>query len=506
MKRALISVYDKTNIVDFCKKLVDIGWELVSTGGSKKLLEDSGLKVLGVDELTKSPEILGGRVKTLHPSIHGGILFKRDDNDHVETIKTMGIEPVDMVVNSLYPFEETVKKQGSSQEEIIENIDIGGPSMIRAAAKNFKDVIIITDHNDYGRVLEELEEGDLSFESRKKLAAKAFRQTAFYDSMIAGYFTKDLGEDFPDLLTKGYRFKEELRYGENPHQKAAYYESPLDEDFGFTKLHGKAVSYNNYNDATRTINLVREFDESVCVAVKHTNPCGVGLGQGPAQAFQRAYDCDPISIFGGIIGFNREVDKEAAEKLSKIFLEIIIAPSFTEEALEILTQKENIRLIESKNIGSFKGRPMTLRETVGGVLVQEEDLSLYYEESLSLVAGEEVSGEVKEDLDFAWKVVKHCSSNAIVIAKDGMTLGLGLGQVRRVWALENALERSEFDLEGAVAASDGFFFDDTIELLNKYGIKSVVQPGGSVQDEKVIEKAKDYGIAVYFTGMRHFKH
>lgn len=503
MKRALISVYDKSGIIDFAEGLVGQGWELISTGGTKKLLEEEGLKVLAVEEITNFPEILDGRVKTLNPHIHGGILSDRNKPDHMATLEEFSIQPIDMVINNLYPFEETVKNQASSKEDIVENIDIGGPSMIRAGAKNYKDVIIVTDPQDYASILQDLEAGSLDLEKRQALAAKAFRLTAFYDAMIAQYFTK---EDYPELLTMPYRFSEKLRYGENPHQEAAYYTSPLEEDVHLKQVHGKQISFNNYNDMKAVIDLVLEFSEPVCVAAKHANPCGVALGKDAAQAYQRAYECDTQSIYGGIIGFNREVDLAAAEKLSKIFLEIIIAPSFTEEAFDLLTKKKNIRLIESDNIQSFAGKKTTFKDTTGGLLLQDRDNLLYSEEGIQLVTDRKPSDEELEELDFAWKVVKHCDSNAMVLAKDKKTIGLGHGEVRRVWAIEKAIERSEFSVEGAVVASDGFFFDDTIETLHQHGIRAIIQPGGSIQDEKVIEAANKYNISVLFTGMRHFRH
>lgn len=506
MKRALISVYDKTGIVEFAKELIALDWEIISTGGTKALLEEEGVPVLAIEEITHSPEILDGRVKTLHPRIHGGILYRRDDANHQATIDEMGIHSVDMVVNSLYPFEETVKNPASTKEDIIENIDIGGPSMIRAAAKNFKDVLIVTEASDYDMVLAALKAGEVAFEMRQQLAAKAFRLTAFYDAMIAEYFTREVGEMYPEVITKAYRFKEELRYGENPHQDAVYYESPLEADYEIEQLHGKQISYNNYNDLRANMDLVNEFHEPVCVAVKHANPCGVAVGATAAEAFQKAYEVDPVSIFGGIIGFNREVDAEAAEKLSGIFLEIIAAPSFTEEALEILTRKKNIRLIKSANLGSFAGKPQTFKETVGGLLLQDSDSTLYGDEGIQLVSDRQPSEEELSEMEFAWKVAKHCASNAMVVSKDGKTIGLGHGEVRRVWALEKALERSEFSLDGAVVASDGFFFEDTIDTLHEHGVKAIIQPGGSVQDEKVIAAAKKYDITVMFTGTRHFKH
>lgn len=506
MKRALISVYDKNGIVEFAQKLDQLGWEIISTGGTKSLLEEAGIKVVAVEEVTHSPEILEGRVKTLHPHIHGGILFNRDITSHQETVDEMGIRAIDMVVNSLYPFEDTVKNANASKVDIIEKIDVGGPSMIRAAAKNYKDVLIVTSADDYAVVADALENNKNTLELRESLAAKAFRLTAFYDAMIAEYFTEQAKEKFPELLTKAFRYKETLRYGENPHQAAVYYESPLEEDFDLEQLHGKQISYNNYNDMRANMELVQEFEEPVCVAVKHANPCGVAVADTVAEAYRKAFEGDPVSIFGGIIGFNRTVDAAAAEQMAEIFLEIIVAPDFTEEAFTILSKKKNLRLVKSTKLGQFKGKTTTYKETVGGLLVQDKDLPIYAETGLELKSDRQVTEKELEDMDFAWKVAKHCASNAMVIAKDKQTFALGHGEVRRVWALEDALQRSEFPLEGAVVASDGFFFPDTIESLHKYGIKAIVQPGGSVQDEKVIEAAKAYDISVLFTGMRHFKH
>lgn len=506
MKRALISVYDKTGIVEFAQALTALDWEVISTGGTKALLEEAGIPVIAIEEVTNSPEILGGRVKTLHPRIHGGILYKRADEEHQATVSEMGIGSVDMVVNTLYPFEATVKNPEAKKEDVIENIDIGGPSMIRAAAKNFNDVVIVTDPADYQKVIAALKADAVTFEMRQQLAAKAFRQTAFYDAMIAEYFTRETGEMYPEYITKGYRFNEQLRYGENPHQEAVYYESPLEADYEIEQLHGKQISYNNYNDMRANMDLVNEFEEPVCVAVKHANPCGVAIGATPAEAYQKAYEVDPTSIYGGIIGFNRPVDAETAEKLAEIFLEIVVAPAFTEEALAILTRKKNIRLIKSPNLGSFAGKAQTFKETVGGLLLQDSDNTLYSDEGIQLVSDRKPTDAELSEMEFAWKVAKHCASNAMVVSKDGKTIGLGHGEVRRVWALEKALERSEFSLDGAVVASDGFFFDDTIETLHEHGIKAIIQPGGSIQDEKVIAAAKEYDITVMFTGTRHFKH
>lgn len=505
--KALISVYDKRGIEEFASQLVNLGWDLISTGGTYDKLKEAGLPVTKVEDVTGFPEILSGRVKSLHPHIHAGILYQRDKSEDRETMKEKGIESIDMVVNNLYPFEASVKSDPDDLGKIIENIDIGGPAMIRAAAKNYRDVIVVTDPDDYASVIEDLTDQTLGLEKRQVLAAKAFSLTAYYDAMIATYFNSQSdGQSFPKHLTKAYRFDSSLRYGENPHQKAVYYKSPLEADIEIEQLHGKQISYNNYNDMKAALDLVYEFEETACVAVKHANPCGVALGQTPGEAYQKAYDCDPVSIYGGIIAFNRPVDLEAAEKLAEIFLEVVIAPDFSEPALDKLSQKKNIRLVKYRPADQSWAKRLSQRESLAGLLVQERNLELISPEGLKLVTDRPVTDRELEDLKFAWKVAKHSASNAMIIAKDGQTIGLGHGEVRRVWALESALERSEFDLTGSVIASDGFFFTDTIENMQKYGIKAIIQPGGSIQDEKVIELAKEYDISVLMTGMRHFKH
>ncbi|MDO5457334.1 MAG: bifunctional phosphoribosylaminoimidazolecarboxamide formyltransferase/IMP cyclohydrolase [Atopococcus tabaci] len=506
VKRALISVYDKTQIIDFSKRLIGLGWEIISTGGTERLLKESNLDVISIDEVTEFPEILGGRVKTLHPKIHGGILNRRDNENDQEEIAGLNIESIDMVVNNLYPFEKTVLNPEASRQEIIENIDIGGPSMIRAAAKNYKDVIIITDIADYDRVLNSLEDNSLDENKRKKLAAKAFGLTAFYDSMISEYFNKELQVEYPEYLIKGYRYEEELRYGENPHQKAVFYSHPLENQYQMQQLHGKPLSYNNYNDIKAAVDLVREFDKPAAVAVKHANPCGAAVGNNIFEAYSKAYETDEISIFGGIVALNREVDEKTAQKMNEIFLEIIVAPGFSEQASALLTQKKNLRLIEMPQTAEKIKDGNSLRQSLDGMLIQEKDNQTYNENQLELKTKRRITDQERKDLDFAWSVAKHINSNGIVVAKDGATLGLGHGEVRRVWALEQALERAEKDLQGAVIASDGFFFEDTIATMHEYGLQAIIQPGGSVQDQKVIDSADKKDISVLFTGMRHFKH
>ena len=509
MKRALISVYDKRGIVDLAKALVGLGWQIISTGGSFLELKRAGLDVIPIYEVTKFPEILDGRVKTLKTYIHGGLLYKRDDEGHRSTVEDMGIFSIDLVVNNLYPFEETLKKANVSHEEIIENIDIGGPSMIRAAAKNYKHVTVLIDPEDYPKVVEELrEKGDTSLETRLYLARKVFNYTAYYDSLISNYFNSLEEVQFPDYITLGYKLKNKLRYGENPHQKAAFYVESQDNEATLAlgrQLHGKELSFNNINDGSAALDMVKEFREPTIVAVKHTNPCGIGSGESILEAYLKAYECDKESIFGGIIAANREIDGATAEEMSKIFLEVIIAPSFSEEALEILTRKKNLRLIEVGEL-NIKGGQMEVKDVSGGILVQDKDLK-DLSHDLKVVTERKPTEEEMEDLLFAWKAVKHLKSNGVVIAKDKATLGISGGEVNRFWAVENAIKRAGAKAKGSVLASDGFFpFKDSIEALGKAGIRAIIQPGGSIRDEEVIEEANRHNIAMVFTGIRHFKH
>lgn len=509
MKRALISVYDKRGIVDFAKKLSKLGWEIISTGGSYRKLKEAGIDVLKVEDITKFPEILDGRVKTLNPYIHGAILYKRDNKDHINTVNSMNITSIDMVVNNLYPFEETLKKDNVTFEEIIENIDIGGPSMIRAAAKNYKDVTVIVDPEDYGRVLKELEEtGNTTIETRLFLARKVFNYTAYYDSLISRYFNQLDNIQFPKYLTLGLKLNQHLRYGENPHQKGAFYvESDIFKGtIGMgNKLHGKELSFNNINDGNAAVDMVKEFEEPTVVAVKHTNPCGIGSGKDILEAYLKAYECDSQSIYGGIVAANRQIDEEVAEKLNSIFLEVVIAPSFTEKALKILTKKKNIRLIEVGEL-NVKSGEMDLKRVSGGVLIQEKD-SKNLLDNLKVVTERKPTEKEMEDLLFAFKAVKHLKSNGVVIAKNKGTLGIGGGEVNRFWAVEKAIERAGNNVENSVLASDGFFpFKDSIEILGKSGVKAIIQPGGSIRDGEVIEEANKHNIAMVFTGIRHFKH
>ncbi len=510
MKRALISVFHKEGIVEFAKELKKLGWEIISTGGTSRILKEAGIDIIEVEDVTTFPEILDGRVKTLNPYIHGGLLFRRDNPSHVRTVGDMEIKPIDMVVNNLYPFEETIKKPDVSHEEIIENIDIGGPSMIRAGAKNYKDVTVIVDPRDYELVLKELREnGETKLETRRYLARKVFNYTAYYDSLISNYFNDIEGVRFPEMLTLAYKSKEELRYGENPHQEAAFYKEVGKKEgtlAGAVQLHGKELSFNNINDANGCIEILKEFDEPTVVAVKHANPCGIGSGENLLEAYNKAYECDKISIFGGIIAANREVDKDVAARINEIFIEIIIAPSFTDEAIEILTQKKNIRILKLDNIMDKNYKELDMKKVLGGILVQDRD-SILLKDDFEIVTNKKPTEKEMEDLLFAWKAAKNVKSNGVVLAKDKGTIGIGLGEVNRVWAVENAINRAGDKVKGAVLASDGFFpFTDSIELLANAGVTAIIQPGGSVKDKEVIEEANKDKIAMIFTGIRHFKH
>ncbi|WP_025948709.1 bifunctional phosphoribosylaminoimidazolecarboxamide formyltransferase/IMP cyclohydrolase [Geobacillus thermocatenulatus] len=510
VKRALISVSNKEGIIPFAKQLAELGIDIISTGGTKRALEEAGVPVISISDVTGFPEILDGRVKTLHPAIHGGILAVRSDERHQAALEEHGIRPIDLVVVNLYPFQQTIAKPNVTLAEAIENIDIGGPTMVRAAAKNYADVAIVVDPADYPMVIEELKTtGSIQAKTRQQLAAKAFRHTAAYDAMIAEYLTGLTGEEYPETLTVTYTKKQSLRYGENPHQSAAFYAKPLGAAFSIAKaaqLHGKELSYNNINDANAAINLIREFQEPAAAAIKHMNPCGVGVGATLLEAFTKAYKADPVSIFGGIIAVNREVDKETAERMHDIFLEIVIAPSFSDEALAILTKKKNIRLL-TLDFAAPDVKENTLVSVNGGLLVQEADRYTLEDAEWNVVTKREPTEAEREQLRFAWKVVKHVKSNAIVLAKNGMTVGVGAGQMNRVGAANIAIEQAGEQAIGAVLASDAFFpMDDTVEAAAKAGITAIIQPGGSIRDADSIRKADEYGIAMVFTGVRHFKH
>jgi phosphoribosylaminoimidazolecarboxamide formyltransferase/IMP cyclohydrolase len=512
IKRALVSVSDKTGIVDFCRELAKLGVEIISTGGTKTMLEQAGVPVTGISDVTGFPEILDGRVKTLHPAVHAGLLAMRDKPEHRKQMEELGLRDIDLVVVNLYPFAQTIANPGATWEDAVENIDIGGPSMIRSAAKNHAHVTVLTDAADYGRVLEEVRaNGDTTPDTRKRLAAKAFRHTAAYDALIADYFSRALDEPLPEKLTLTFEKVQDLRYGENPHQRAAFYRKPLAPAGNITtaeQLHGKELSYNNINDANAALSIVREFEEPAVVAVKHMNPCGVGIGRDLDEAFVKAYEADPTSIFGGIVAANRPIGAETAARLNEIFLEIVIAPDFTPEALDILKRKKNLRLLRIGDAAdAARGTEWLATSVAGGLLVQESDVRPLTNADLRVVTRRAPTEAEMKQLLFAWKVVKHVKSNAIVLARDNMTIGVGAGQMNRVGAARIAIEQAGEKARGAVLASDAFFpMGDTLELAARAGITAVIQPGGSIRDEESIAVADANGIAMVFTGVRHFKH
>ena len=509
-KRALISVSDKTGVIEFAKQLVELGFEIISTGGTKKAIHEAGIPVIGVSDVTGFPEILDGRVKTLNPLIHGGLLAKFDDPSHKAQMDEHSIDPIQIVCVNLYPFQQTIEKPGVTVEDAIENIDIGGPTMLRSAAKNHQYVAVVVDPTDYETVISDLKEvNEVRFETRRALAAKVFRHTAAYDSIIANYMTELVGIETPEKLTVTYELKQPLRYGENPHQKASFYRKPLGSKFSIanaTQLHGKELSYNNINDADAALQIVKEFTEPAAVAVKHMNPCGVGTGKDIVAAYEKAFEADPLSIFGGIIALNREVDRSTAEKMHEIFLEIIIAPSFAKEAIDILTSKKNIRLLTIP-FGGNENPESKLTSIEGGLLVQDRDEYSLEHATISYPTDRKPTDEEWEALKLGWKVVKHVKSNAIVVSDAQMTLGIGAGQMNRVGSAKIALEQAGEKAKGAALASDAFFpMDDTVEAAAKAGVTAIIQPGGSIKDEDSIKKANEYGIAMVFTGVRHFKH
>ena len=510
VKRALISVSDKTGIVEFAKGLHELGVEIISTGGTMKTIAEAGIPVKSVSEITGFPEMMDGRVKTLHPKIHGGILAIRDNLSHVKAMKEHGIGGIDLVAVNLYPFRETVAKPDVTREEAIENIDIGGPSMVRAAAKNYKYVTIVVDPQQYQEVLDRIKTDSLTEDFKFELSRKAFLHTGLYDCAIAGYMTKEItGEKdgLPDIFAKAYTKIQDLRYGENPHQKAAFYKDP--ECRGgiaeARQLHGKELSYNNIVDMEAAWNLANEWkDRPACVIVKHTNPCGTALGDTPLDAFRKAFDADSKSAFGGIVAMNRECDKETAEAMKPIFFEVIMAPRFSKEAVELLSAKKNIRLIE---VEDTEEKELQLHKVSGGLLIQTADDSSETRKACKCVTKRAPTEEEWEALEFAWKIVKHVKSNAIVLTGKDVTYGVGAGQMNRVGAADIAIAEAGEKCKGAVMSSDAFFpFGDTIEAAGKAGITAVIQPGGSIRDEESIEMADKYGIAMAFTGHRHFRH
>lgn len=514
-KRAIISVSDKTGVVGFAKELVLLGYEILSTGGTAKALAEAGVPCTGVSDVTGFPECLDGRVKTLHPLIHGGILAMRSNAEHMKQIQELGITPIDIVCINLYPFKQTVLKANVSLEEAIENIDIGGPTMLRAAAKNWQDVTVLVNPADYDTVISEIKSrGDTSRETKFRLAGAVFEHTAQYDALINNYLRSKRDENsFPQNLTLTFEKVQEMRYGENPHQPAAFYReigAASNTLSAARQLHGKELSYNNINDANGALDVIKEFgfEKPVAVAVKHANPCGVGIGGDIFEAYKNAYEADSVSIFGGIVALNREVDEQTAAELAKIFLEIIIAPSFSDSALNILKEKKNIRLLELPDLASPNAAAcLDMKKVAGGLLVQSLDTALMNDEDMKCVTKRQPTDEEMKQLLFAWKIVKHVKSNGIALVKDNRTVGIGPGQTNRITALELAVKYAGDRAAGSVMGSDAYFpFSDCVNAAKQAGITAIIQPGGSIRDEDSITAADEAGIAMVFTGMRHFKH
>ena len=519
IRRALLSVSDKTGLVEFTQVLADLGVVLISTGGTRKTLADAGLKVIDISEVTGFPEILDGRVKTLHPRVHGGLLAIRDNAEHQATLNEQKIEPIDLVVCNLYPFAATVARPGSTHEEIIENIDIGGPSMLRSAAKNYHDVTVVSDPSQYPAVIEELESnrGALSLATRERLAADAFGLTAAYDSAVGGYFFWRRGQEMPRCLTLSFRLKQKLRYGENPHQRAGFFiednPSTADSLAQAEILHGKELSYNNLLDLDSALRLVRDFKDPAAVVIKHNNPCGAAIASELAAAFAKAYEGDPLSAFGGILGFNREVDEATAAEITEPnrFIECIIAPAYSAKALEALTTrpswKNNVRLLRTGPMTRMGSSFFDYRRIDGGLLVQDwDDTTDDFARAETKTRRAPTETEAA-DLRFAWLIAKHVKSNAIVLAKDGMVVGVGAGQMSRVDSTRIAIEKAGKRVRGSVLASDAFFpFRDNVDEAARAGVTAIVQPGGSKRDADSIAACDEHSIAMVFTGVRHFRH
>lgn len=533
-KRALISVSDKTGVVEFAQKLTDLGFEIISTGGTEKALKAAGLNPINISDITGFPECLDGRVKTLHPNVHAGLLAMRSNPEHMAQLEKLNINTIDVVCVNLYPFKATLAK-GADFAECVENIDIGGPTMIRAAAKNYQDVAVIVDPKDYEKVLNELSDGGVTLETKKYLQYKVFAHTAVYDSLISNYLASQLGITFPDQVTFAYEKAQDMRYGENPQQSAVFYNEEFIRSGSLSsakQLWGKELSYNNINDANGALELLKEFDNTpAVVACKHANPCGVGTGKNIYEAYMRAYESDPVSVFGGILAINGEVDAKTATEINKIFIEIVMAPSYSKEALEILEQKPNIRLLVIENISAKReATAYDMKKVYGGLLVQQYDECLLanddvFKTNAKVETSTTPSGKTKttygtgvvtrrkptndeiEAMLFAMKVVKHTKSNAIVIGKAGRTTGIGMGQTNRIWAAQQAIAHAGGEAKGSVMASDAFFpFPDCVEECVKAGITAIIQPGGSIKDKESVEACDKAGIAMVFTGARHFKH
>jgi phosphoribosylaminoimidazolecarboxamide formyltransferase/IMP cyclohydrolase len=514
IKRALISVSDKTGIVDMAKGLTALGAEILSTGGTAKTLREAGVAVTDVAAYTGSPEILEGRVKTLHPKIHGGLLGRRKDPKHVTEMQQQGIGPIDIVVVNLYPFEAAIAKPDCTFEHAIENIDIGGPSMLRSAAKNHEDVLVLVDPADYNRVLEALKGGSVTRELRRELAAKVFQHTARYDSLIAGYLEKQVLAEpakFPAILSLQYERAETLRYGENPHQQGAFYRELGSREPSVSRakvLHGKAMSYNNYLDANSALELAKEFAETAAVIVKHNNPCGVALGASPIEAYVKARETDPVSAFGGVIAFNRPVDLATAKEITSTFVEVVVAPGYHEEALAELKRKKDLRLLDIGPLTMAVRDGLDLKKLVGGLIVQDRDLGVLADlRALKVPTKRKPTDEEYAACAFAWKVCKHVKSNAIVYARAGQTVGVGAGQMSRVDSVKLAGMKAVLPVKGCVMASDAFFpFRDGLDAAAQAGITAVIQPGGSIRDQEVVAAADEHQMAMILTGMRHFRH
>ena len=509
-KRALVSVSDKTGLVAFVQGLQNAGWEIIATGGTQKLLEDSGIKTIGISDVTGFPEICDGRVKTLHPKVHGGLLARRDEPSHLQALEENGISFIDLVCVNLYPFRETIAKEGVSMADAIENIDIGGPSMLRSAAKNYNDVTVVCDPADYDTILAEINAtGNTTVETRLQLSAKAYTHTAQYDACIATYMREKAGLN--EKLFLEFDLKQGLRYGENPHQSAKFYAATKAIPFSLAtgkQLQGKEMSYNNIQDANAALNIARDFDEPFCVALKHMNPCGAAVAETIEEAWQKAYEADTVSIYGGIVICNRTITKEIALGMKPIFLEIVIAPDFTEEAMEIFATKKNLRVIQvdmTKNNDAID----QYVSVNGGLLVQHLDTQIETITPEMCATKVQADAATLADMQFGWNIVKHVKSNAIVVVKNGKTLGVGAGQMNRVGSAEIAMKQAHAAgvTEGLVLASDGFLpFDDTVALAAQYGVTSIVQPGGSIRDNDCVVKADELGICMLMTGTRHFKH
>jgi len=508
IKRALISVSDKTGVIDFARELKSLNVEIVSTGGTAKALRDAGIEVRDISDLTGFPEMMDGRVKTLHPRVHGGLLALRDNPDHVAAMQQHGIEPIDMVVVNLYPFAETIAREGVTREEAIEQIDIGGPAMIRSAAKNAADVAVVVDPAQYPSLIEELHHNtaSLSIPTLRRLATEAFRLTAEYDAVVSSYLAGHDGS-FPPTLTSTITKVTDLRYGENPHQRAALYKTISSDGLANAAiLSGKEMSFNNYVDADAAWQLVNDFHDTACAIIKHTNPAGVGLGETTADAYTKALATDPVSAFGGIVAFNRAVDVQAAQEVTKIFTEVVIAPGYDAAALELLQTKKNLRVIRMA-VETAPRTELEFRQISGGMLVQTKDLHELRQEDLKVVTKRRPTDDEIRALLFAWTVCKHTKSNAIVYARAGQTVGVGAGQMSRVDSVKLGAMRAQLPVAGSVLASDAFFpFRDGLDEAARHGITAVIQPGGSVRDEEVISAADEHGLAMVFTGVRHFKH